>query len=97
MAQHIKFMQAAAGKDHNIAIDLNGQVWVWGDNSKGQLGLGDDIEFVHEPVLLDTFDYKIKQVTAGVCFSAALDVAGYVWTWGCNENGQLGDGTFIVT
>lgn len=30
-----------AGFDHSMAIDKYGQIWVWGNNENGQLGLGD--------------------------------------------------------
>jgi len=30
----------ATGQSHAVAIDFNGQVWVWGANNYGQLGLG---------------------------------------------------------
>lgn len=31
----------AAGKDHSAAIDNSGRLYTWGNNDKGQLGLGD--------------------------------------------------------
>ena len=31
-----------AGFEHSMAIDSNGNVWVWGRNQKGQLGLGEN-------------------------------------------------------
>ena len=35
----------SAGDSHSLAIDKSGNLWVWGDNSFGQLGKGtkDDI------------------------------------------------------
>lgn len=36
---------------------------------------------------------SMKQVDAGLAFAASLDVHGRVWTWGANDNGQLGHGT----
>ena len=30
----------AAGAHHMLALDKNGSVWAWGDNSRGQLGEG---------------------------------------------------------
>jgi alpha-tubulin suppressor-like RCC1 family protein len=34
-------------------------------------------------------------VSGGDCHTAALKSDGTVWTWGCNERGELGDGTWI--
>ena len=31
---------AASCETHHLVVDTEGQVWVWGDNKKGQLGLG---------------------------------------------------------
>ena len=38
-----KFKQISAGFSHVLAIDLQGNSWSYGDNSQGQLGLGDNI------------------------------------------------------
>ncbi|MEY5014319.1 MAG: hypothetical protein RIS92_677, partial [Verrucomicrobiota bacterium] len=34
-----KIVQVAAGDFHSLAVDETGQVWGWGDNSSGQLGM----------------------------------------------------------
>ncbi|MCT4617586.1 MAG: hypothetical protein N4A38_05260 [Candidatus Gracilibacteria bacterium] len=35
-----------AGRYHGIAVDGNGKVWVWGKNDNGQLGTGDDVQYL---------------------------------------------------
>ena len=35
-----KIIQLACGASHVMALDQNGVVLVWGNNSKGQLGIG---------------------------------------------------------
>ena len=30
--------QIAAGSEHSLALDVDGAVWAWGDNSHGELG-----------------------------------------------------------
>ena len=35
-------LSIAAGEDHSIAITAHGEVWVWGANDAGQLGIGCD-------------------------------------------------------
>lgn len=42
----------SCGDKHAAAIDLNGQLWVWGDNSKGQLGtiLSNGESYTVEPI-----------------------------------------------
>ena len=37
-----KIIQLACGASHVVALDENGVVLVWGNNSKGQLGIGEN-------------------------------------------------------
>src|SRR5260370_37013328 len=37
---NLTFTSAAAGLHGGAAIDMNGNVWSWGDNSQGQVGIG---------------------------------------------------------
>eukprot|EP01127_Copromyxa_protea_P002100 TRINITY_DN11990_c0_g1_i1.p1 TRINITY_DN11990_c0_g1~~TRINITY_DN11990_c0_g1_i1.p1 ORF type:complete len:501 (+),score=87.74 TRINITY_DN11990_c0_g1_i1:19-1521(+) len=49
---HLKFTEISAGYYHSIAIDENGEMWIWGTGKEGQLGLGDKDLFHSTPVLL---------------------------------------------
>ena len=42
----------AAGYYHTLALAESGNVWAWGTNDKGQLGVGSDISAASEPRLL---------------------------------------------
>ena len=49
--------QVAAGDFHSLALDQSGRVFAWGDNQKGQLGIGDtskDTSFYDTPALVPT-------------------------------------------
>ena len=39
-----KYKKAVAGNGNSFAIDTNGRLWVWGRNTNGELGLGDNID-----------------------------------------------------
>ncbi|KPA14482.1 chromosome condensation regulator RCC1, partial [Candidatus Magnetomorum sp. HK-1] len=83
----------AGGENHNLALSDNGSVWAWGNNSHGQLGIGESgggTETDHpEKVLLLT---DIIAIDAGYAHSLALQDNGTIWSWGSNINGELGTG-----
>jgi alpha-tubulin suppressor-like RCC1 family protein/fibronectin type 3 domain-containing protein len=86
--------QIAGGSGHSIALKDDGTVWVWGDNTYGQLGDGTN-NSTNLPKLLLTI-HEIKAVAAGESHSLALKTDGTVWAWGQNSQlYQLGDGTVI--
>ncbi|MFA5794465.1 MAG: fibronectin type III domain-containing protein [Candidatus Brocadiia bacterium] len=90
VADMTKWQSVAAGIQHNIAIKNDGSLWAWGDNSSGQLGLGDSNPR-WGPVQVGA-DKDWSQVSAGNGFSMAVKTNGTLWTWGYNWNGQLGQG-----
>lgn len=65
-------------------------MYSWGRNFHGQLGLGDRFER-RTPALVDSlWALPVKQLAAGDSHSAALTRSGYLFTWGYNQQGQLG-------
>ncbi len=86
--------QIAGGSGHSIALKDDGAVWVWGDNTYGQLGDGTNNN-TNLPKLLSMIN-EAKAVAAGEEHSLALKADGTVWAWGQNSTFyQLGDGTAI--
>jgi alpha-tubulin suppressor-like RCC1 family protein len=78
-----------------IAILMNGSVWMWGDNTKGQLGNGTTVSS-DVPVRVDVpSGVTFVKANSGGYSSYAIDSSGRLWAWGGNQNGQLGtdDGT----
>jgi alpha-tubulin suppressor-like RCC1 family protein len=82
----------AAGDSHSLAIDVNGNVWAWGDDAYGQLGRGATLA-VTVPTVVPGLSNIVQVSAAGAGTSLALDSSGNVWAWGLNYHGQLGDGT----
>lgn len=70
-----------------FAIKTNGTLWAWGENSAGQLGIG-NTQAQTLPVQVGT-DTDWKQVAAGVSSVLALKADGSLWGWGLNMNGEL--------
>ena len=80
----------AMGGSHSAAIAVNGDLYVWGANADGQLGLGDSAPR-SEPTKVPGLS-NVTAVSLGYEFSAALTANGDLYTWGLNGEGQLGLG-----
>ncbi|XP_038127022.1 probable E3 ubiquitin-protein ligase HERC3 isoform X2 [Cyprinodon tularosa] len=83
--------QVMCGNQHCIALSRDGQLFTWGQNTNGQLGLGKG-----EPSKLTPHPLKslagipLAQISAGGDHSFALSLSGAVFGWGKNRAGQLG-------
>ncbi|MFY2557381.1 RCC1 domain-containing protein, partial [Corallococcus terminator] len=87
----------AAGANHSLFLEKNGDVWAWGQNNAGQAGTGSaSTTPVHTPTKVSGVT-RIKSIAAGVAFSLALDVDEAVWAWGQNTLGQAGQGSTSAT
>lgn len=75
------------------AIDVNGSVYTWGDNTGGVLGQNSAVVSSSSPVIVSG-GLKASRMIFGVSM-AAIGLDGVVWAWGDNSFGQLGDGTTI--
>ncbi len=80
----------AAGTGHTLVLRADGSVWAWGENGKGQLGIGTTND-AHTPYT--TQISNVVAIAAGGSHSLALKNDGTVWAWGANDGGQLGNGT----
>ena len=90
----LRIESIACGMYHTVAITVEGELYSWGVNSDGQLGL-DDTETRYFPSKLPGRHDAI-QVACGGRHTIALgmrgDGAATVWSCGCNNHGQLGHG-----
>jgi alpha-tubulin suppressor-like RCC1 family protein len=79
----------ACGEDFSAVISEIGEVYTWGSNECGKLGLGHVSDQIFPRVIADLID--IKEVSAGVSHMAAVSQDGAVYTWGGGFNGKLGN------
>ncbi|KAJ4431736.1 hypothetical protein ANN_20338 [Periplaneta americana] len=85
---HSDIAQLSAGCLSSAALTVNGQVYVWGSNSDGQLGLPETSECL-SPVLLP-FDQRIVHISCGYYHTAFVTESGALYTCGESESGKLG-------
>jgi alpha-tubulin suppressor-like RCC1 family protein len=81
--------QIFCGGSHCLALTEDGLLWTWGDNSYGNLGLGDK-EVRKEPEVV--LRGGVKAVVTGGTFNLAWKEDGGLIGWGSNRFGQLGVG-----
>ncbi|KAM9477012.1 putative E3 ubiquitin-protein ligase HERC3 isoform 2-T2 [Clarias gariepinus] len=85
--------QVACGNYHTVALTKDGQLFTWGQNSSGQLGLGKGKPSSLSPQPLKSLcGIPLAQISAGGDHSFALSLSGAVFGWGRNSAGQLGLG-----
>jgi alpha-tubulin suppressor-like RCC1 family protein len=84
--------QIVGGAGHTLAILYNGDVFVWGSNTFGQLGLGDKIDRYNPTLLRLANQARIAHASGGLLHSLVVDENGNVWGFGGNSSGQCGDG-----
>ena len=86
------FSKIDIGDTHCLGIDMEGKLWTWGNDSHGQLGDGKTSGNSLVPIEIMS-DKNFKKISAGEEYSLAIDSEGYIWGWGNNGAGQIGNGT----
>ncbi|XP_006900082.1 PREDICTED: probable E3 ubiquitin-protein ligase HERC6 [Elephantulus edwardii] len=85
-----KIIQVSCGHYHSLALSQDGEVFSWGKNSDGQLGLGKGFTSQSRPQRVQSLEgIPLMQVAAGGAHSFALSFSGSSFGWGSNNAGQL--------
>jgi alpha-tubulin suppressor-like RCC1 family protein len=83
----------ALGANHTCTLTESAKIYCWGDNTKGQLGLGDS-RSRSRPTLVSSIVNPVS-LTAGYDKTCAILQDGSAKCWGDGEFGQLGDGDIV--
>ena len=91
-------VQIAAGGDHSLALTSTGQLYAFGRNFFGQLGIATNSGTGNPNpeaalVSLPGASGPVVQIAAGVNHSLALTSTGQLYAFGGNRYGQLGSAT----
>ena len=78
-------------------IDVNDDLWAWGDNSYNKLGQGNSYLVTEPTKILEgrtegATGVKAKNVWAGATNTYVLDTNNQLWACGTNVKGELGQG-----
>ncbi|NWT36941.1 HERC5 ligase, partial [Chroicocephalus maculipennis] len=75
------------------SVREGGELFTWGQNTHGQLGVGSQTTTIPQPELVKRLKgIPLAQIAAGGAHSAAVSLSGAVYSWGKNDFGQLGLG-----
>ncbi|MDX9691640.1 MAG: InlB B-repeat-containing protein [Acholeplasmataceae bacterium] len=94
-----EIIQVELGDSHSAVLTSFGRVFVWGENTNGEIGDGTTIDRFAPVDITPFFNLhsgeKIISISLGWGSSIALSSENRVFTWGANFVGQIGDGTTI--
>jgi protein ATS1 len=81
----------SAGWDFSVLATSQGEIYVCGFGSKGELGLGEEVTTATELRRIPRFSQeRIVQITSGLAHTLVVLANGEVWGWGAARKGQLG-------
>uniref|UniRef100_A0A0N4ZYG9 HECT domain-containing protein n=1 Tax=Parastrongyloides trichosuri TaxID=131310 RepID=A0A0N4ZYG9_PARTI len=90
----MNIVYVSCGSNHTLALSKDGKVFAFGSDSSGQCGLGRKKEREDVPVSIPEFlGSHVSAISCGRRHSLVL-VNGQVWSFGTNNNGQLGLNNF---
>jgi len=92
-------VQIHCGQNFSICVDIDGVVFVFGQNNLGQLGLGagdSEIKRYCVPIKIPAFtvgkntSIAMRSIKCGMNHICCLDKEGRAYTFGCNKYGRCG-------
>ena len=85
------YVAVGAGAFHTCAIRKSGDLYCWGGNLNGQIGIGPPTTSYQEPEPRRVLsDESWVEVDGGRSYTCGLTKAGALYCWGLNEDRQLG-------
>ncbi|KAI8124136.1 putative E3 ubiquitin-protein ligase HERC2 [Lucilia cuprina] len=86
-------IKVECGSQFSVALTKSGAVYTWGKGDFHRLGHG-TVDHVRRPKKVAALQgKKVVSIATGSLHCVACTDSGEVFTWGDNDEGQLGDGT----
>lgn len=99
--KHRPVISVVAGENHCLCMTVGGNLYSWGDNAHGQLGLGDTTKRLRPELVRSLKLAQASSIAAGKAHSLVSARNGLLFAFGSNFYGQLGLGqdadNFAVT
>lgn len=76
-----------------LAIDSEGNLWKYGSSNTGIFGDGSVTAQIFNSFTKVNTQIKFKQIDIDYNHGIGIDIEGNIWTWGQNEEGQMGTGS----
>jgi alpha-tubulin suppressor-like RCC1 family protein len=78
------------GAQHTCALTTQSDLWCWGSNASGQLGIGRaDQTALPTPVTINGTPFTTQRIAAGDQHTCAIGPGNTMYCWGSNVNGAL--------
>jgi hypothetical protein len=84
-----RIVMISCGFSHSMALTEKGRVLSWGDNGRGQLGIG---KYTDKPKVIK-LSVTIVKISCGFSHNLLLSHDGVIYSFGQNYYGQIGNGT----
>ena len=89
-----RIIAIALGKSHTLALTQSLDVYAWGSNEIGQLGISvppTNKQFFTPTLIRSLVGKGVIKIACGSNHSCVVTLSGLLYTWGGNNNGQLGN------
>ncbi len=88
--------EICCGHSHTLVLNIHGQMYSWGCNEQGQLGLGPDAPSVIRKPVLNPFISNLMKISTGNEHSLAISKNGDLYVWGSGDLTGLGNDKMVV-
>ncbi|XP_047330101.1 ultraviolet-B receptor UVR8 [Impatiens glandulifera] len=87
--------EISGGWRHTMALTSNGELYGWGWNKFGQVGVGDNVDHCSPVQVRFPREQKVVGISCGWRHTLAVTETHNVFSWGRGTNGQLGLGESV--